>query len=111
MKGNKKSDGSSTNSTVGGRLVVINSQSLDSIVLPQGSISTESSVAVSSIQSVVCRQLLLYRSVGMRVAESDEPLGLLRTAGSGGDVGVTTREFLDGVSCLRLWSCLVIHQK
>ena len=60
---------------------------------------------------MVCCQLLLDRSVGIRVAGSGEPLGLLRTAGSGGDVGVTTGGSLGGVRCLRLWPRLVINQK
>ena len=54
---------------------------------------------------MTCRGLLLDRSVGIREAGSGD-LGLLRTADSGGDVGVTTEGSLGGVCRSRLRLCL-----
>ena len=102
----------SDDSMLGERSVV-----LDQKDYTRRSTSSEPSVAVSSIRSVVCHRLLLDRSVGMREAGSGEPLGLLRTADSGGDVGVTTKGLLGGVRYLRLFCLwfwprwLVIHRE
>ena len=47
----------------------------------------------------------------MRVAGSGEPLGLVCTAGSDGNVGVTTGGLLGGVRFVRSFCCrcLLIH--
>ena len=119
-KGKEKVVSSSTNSEVG-RLVVINARSPVPIVLPWRPIrglgdigdicvTSEASVAVSLVQSLVCPLSLVDRSVGIRVGGIGESLGLLRTAGSDGDVGVTTGGLL-GIDCSprRRPRCLVIH--